>query len=83
MSVISATDLARHTREMLDRVSCGGETLVVARNRTIIARITPVERTMTAAQALAGLHPMLSAEQGSAWLKDSMDGLDEVDDLSG
>ena len=38
---------------------------------TGIAKIVPPERTMTAAQALAGLQPMLTPKQAAAWLKDS------------
>ena len=78
METINATDLARHTGEILDWVAGRGETVMVTRNRKIIARIMPVERTMTAAQALAGLSPMLTPKQAAAWLEDSMDGFDET-----
>jgi len=38
----------------------------------MIAQIVPPQRSMTAAQALAGLTlPMLTLEQASAWLNDS------------
>ena len=37
MQAISATDLARNTREMLDRVSSQGETVAIQRNQTLIA----------------------------------------------
>ncbi|MDR3418729.1 MAG: hypothetical protein P4L83_21355 [Nevskia sp.] len=77
MQTISATDLARNTREILDRVASRGETVAVQRNRTTIARIVPPEPTMTAAQALAGLQPMLTHKQGAAWLKDGRGGFDE------
>jgi hypothetical protein len=33
---------------------------------------------MTAAQALAGLHVMLTLEQAAAWLKDSKDHFDDA-----
>jgi antitoxin (DNA-binding transcriptional repressor) of toxin-antitoxin stability system len=78
MQTISATDLARNTREILDRVASRGETVAVERNRTTIARIVPAERTMTAAQALAGLQVMLTPEQAAAWLKDSKEHFDEA-----
>jgi antitoxin (DNA-binding transcriptional repressor) of toxin-antitoxin stability system len=78
MQTISATDLARNTREILDRVASGGETVAVERNRTTIAKIVPSERTMTAAQALAGLQPMLTPKQAAAWLKDSKENFDET-----
>jgi antitoxin (DNA-binding transcriptional repressor) of toxin-antitoxin stability system len=78
MQTISATDLARNTREILDRVASGGEAVAIERNRMMIARIVPPERTMTAAQALAGLRPMLTPKQADAWLKDSKQHFDET-----
>jgi antitoxin (DNA-binding transcriptional repressor) of toxin-antitoxin stability system len=78
MQTISATDLARNTREILDGVASRGETVAVERNRVTIARIVPPERTMTAAQALAGLQPMLTPNQADAWLKDSRQNFDET-----
>jgi len=74
MQTISATDLARNTREVLDRVVSQGETVDIERNHTLIAQITPPARTMTAAQALAGLtFATLTPAQGKAWLKDSQE----------
>lgn len=72
MQTVSATDLARNTREILDKVASRGETVAVERNHTLIAQIVPPVRTMTASQALAGLQlPMLTPTQAAAWLKDS------------
>ena len=72
MHTISATDLARNTREILDKVASGGETVTIERNHTMIAQIVPLRRNMTASHALAGLAlPMLTLTQATAWLKDS------------
>lgn len=72
MQTISATDLARNTREILDKVASRGETMAIERNHTLIAQIVPSAHTMTASQALAGLTlPMLTLVQATAWLKDS------------
>lgn len=71
-ATISATDLARNTREILDRVISGGETVAIERNQTLIAQIMPVQRSMSAAQALSGLQmPKLTPAQAHAWLKES------------
>jgi antitoxin (DNA-binding transcriptional repressor) of toxin-antitoxin stability system len=78
MQTISATDLVRNTRKILDKVVGRRETIVVKRNHILIARITPPEQTMTAAQALAGLHPMLTPKQRTAWLQDSQQGFDQL-----
>lgn len=78
MRTISATGLARNTREILDMVASRGETVMVERNRTVIAQIVPPERTMTAAQALAGLQPTLTPKQATAWLKEGRGAFDEA-----
>jgi hypothetical protein len=65
------TELARNTREILERVSNRGETLAIQRNRALIVQIVPSPRTMAANQALEGLGlSMLSPQQSDAWLTD-------------
>lgn len=78
MQTITATDLARNTREVLDRVFSRGETVDVRRNQMLIARIVPPEPSMTAQQALAGLDAMLTPAQASAWLRDSHNDFDDA-----
>ncbi|MGE0007706.1 MAG: type II toxin-antitoxin system Phd/YefM family antitoxin [Parvibaculaceae bacterium] len=78
MKTISATDLARNTREILDLVVGRGETVVVERNRVLIAQIVPPDRMMTAAQAVAGLKPTLKPDQAAAWLKQSREIFDDA-----
>lgn len=74
MQTVSATDLARNTREILDNVANGGQTVAVERNQVLIATIMPALPTMTAAQAFSSLPlPMLTAAEAAAWLKDSRD----------
>lgn len=72
MQTITATDLARHTRQILDQVASRGEHVLVERNHTVVAHILPPARTMTAAQALDGLvFPVFTPAQASTWLTDS------------
>jgi antitoxin (DNA-binding transcriptional repressor) of toxin-antitoxin stability system len=79
MQTISATELARNTREILDKVASRGETVVIERNSTMIAKIVPPEITMTAAQAFSGLKfPILTLQQAKAWLKDSKGQFDQT-----
>jgi antitoxin (DNA-binding transcriptional repressor) of toxin-antitoxin stability system len=79
MQIISATELTRNTREILDRVATRGETVTIERNHTMIAQIMPAQQTMTAAQALAGLvFPTLTPQQASAWLQESKDGFGDT-----
>ena len=70
MQTVSASDLARNTSAVLERILTG-ETVSVMRNRTEIAHIVPARRTMTAAQAIAGLEGKLAPSQCDSWLKDS------------
>ncbi len=70
MQAISASDLARKTSAVLERI-LAGETVSVMRNRSEIAHIVPARRTMTAAQAIAGLGGRLTPAQGDSWLKES------------
>jgi antitoxin (DNA-binding transcriptional repressor) of toxin-antitoxin stability system len=76
MQIISASDLARNTSAILERILMG-ESVSVMRNRTEIAHIVPAKRTMTATQAIAGLEGGLSPAQGESWLKDSRGEFDE------
>lgn len=76
VQTISASDLARNTSAVLERI-LSGETVSVMRNRTEIAHIVPAKRTMSAAQAIAGLEGKLTLTQGDSWLKDSRGGFDE------
>lgn len=79
MQTVSVTDLARNTREILDKVACGGETVAVERNHTEIAHIVPPAHAMTATQALAGLTlPMPTPTQSTAWLKDNRQDFGDV-----
>lgn len=71
MPKITATDLARNTSAILDRVIAINQSIEIERNRTVIARIVPPVRTMTAAEAVDGLENILSPEEGAQWLRDS------------
>ena len=44
MQTISATELTRNTREILDRVATRGETVTIERNHTMIAQIMPPQK---------------------------------------
>ncbi|AOI80841.1 MULTISPECIES: type II toxin-antitoxin system Phd/YefM family antitoxin [Burkholderia] len=77
MPTITATELARHTRQILDQVAQRRETIVVERNQTVIARLVPAEPMMRAAEALADLPVSLGAEDAARWLRDSREGFED------
>ena len=70
MQKISATTLARKSRDVLDAV-VGGERIMVERNRILIAQIIPVASTVTVTQLLAEIRPTLKPSQAAAWLEAS------------
>jgi antitoxin (DNA-binding transcriptional repressor) of toxin-antitoxin stability system len=78
MKRVSATDLARNTSGILDRVVVHRETITIERNRTVIAELIPAQPTMSVREALADLDGELSPAEADAWLKDSRDGFDEA-----
>ncbi len=73
MESVTATDLARNTREILEKVATHGQTVMVERNNMVVAQIGPPQKTMTVRQALSGLMlvPTLSVSQANKWLTDS------------
>lgn len=78
VTTITATELARHTREILDQVISQGATVAVERNRRVVAEIIPARPTVTVRQLFAELRATLSSEQAQDWLDDSRRGFDEA-----
>lgn len=78
MTTVTATELARHTRDVLDQVTSQGQSIAVERNRRVIAQIVPAQRSMTARQVLASLRAMLPADQATSWLEESRQGFDDA-----
>jgi antitoxin (DNA-binding transcriptional repressor) of toxin-antitoxin stability system len=78
MQIISATELARNTRQILDKVVSQGDAVTIERNHSVIAQIVPAPKQMNAAQILAGLatRPALSTSQAKRWLKASKSSFD-------
>ena len=71
MRTITATDLSRNFRVMLNRVEFQHEELLIVRNNFPVARLVPGPATMTAAEAFTDLYRTLPQEAGKNWLADS------------
>jgi len=72
MDTVSATELARNTRDLLDKVTNNGETIGISRNNALIARLSPPVRSKTASQVLSDIKlPAWSPAQANEWLTDS------------
>lgn len=70
MRTVSATELARNFKSMLDSVEFKHEELIVVRNNHEVARIIPGLSTMTALEAMADVYCTLD-DAGATWLADA------------
>ncbi len=76
MKTITATELARNLRQVLDRLAIGEE-IEIERNHQRIARLVPGPGKQTAMEAMADLYRTLTpgaasgwAEAGNRWTKE-------------
>lgn len=71
MRTVSATELARNFKSMLDSVEFKHEELIVVRNNHEVARLIPGPSTMTALEAMADIYRALPEDAGDKWLEDA------------
>jgi antitoxin (DNA-binding transcriptional repressor) of toxin-antitoxin stability system len=71
---ITATELARNLRRVLDRLAIEGEEIVIERNREQVARLLPGPGRQTALQAMADLYRTLAEDAAATWETDSRRG---------
>ena len=71
MRVITATELTRNLREVLDRLVIEGEEVIIERNHRHVARLVPGPRHQTALAAMGDLYRTLPDEAGAGWVDDS------------
>ena len=71
MTQVSASELARNLKKVLDRLEYEGEEIVVVRNNHPIARMIPGSPHRTALEAMADLHRTLSSGAAEGWVEDS------------
>ncbi len=70
MHTMTATEVNRNFRRVLDMLERGGQEVVVIRNHQPVARLVPGAPRLTALEALADLHRTLDGADGDAWLHD-------------
>jgi len=80
MKKITATELARNLRAVLDRVRESGESYIVERGGQPVVQVTPTPGEQSAEQALADLYRTLSPQVAESWLDDARRGSDALDD---
>ncbi len=71
MLQITATELARKFKQMMNLVEFQGEELIIIRNNHPVAKIIPGPATMTAIEAMSDLYRTLPDDAGAAWVSDS------------
>jgi len=71
MRNITATELARNLRQVLDNIMFTHEEYVIERNHQQIARLIPGAGQQTALEAMADLYRTLPEDAAGNWLKDS------------
>jgi len=74
VKTITATELARNLRRVLDRLVVEGEEIVIERNREQVARLVPGPARQTALEAMADLYRTLPEESAATWEADSRKG---------
>lgn len=77
MKTITATELARNLRQVLDRLAVEAEEIVIERNHQQIGRLVPWPGRQTALEAMADLYRTLPETAGEGWLRDSRAGAGE------
>jgi PHD/YefM family antitoxin component YafN of YafNO toxin-antitoxin module len=68
---VTATELVRNFRTMLDSVEFKREELSIVRNNHEVARVVPGPSIMNALEAMADLYRTLPAEAAAGWMKDA------------
>jgi len=71
MRNITATELARNLRQVLDNIMSTHEEYVIERNHRQIARIVPSAGQQTALEAMSDLYRTLPEDAAGNWLEDS------------
>ena len=79
MKTITATELARNLRQILDQLATEGGELVVERNQRQVARIIGGPGRQTALEAMVDLYRTLPEDAAIGWQRDVRGGLGEGD----
>ena len=70
MVTMTATEVNRKFRQVLDSLANNGQEIVVIRNHQPVARLIPGTPRMNALEALADLHRTLDNCEADSWLQD-------------
>jgi antitoxin (DNA-binding transcriptional repressor) of toxin-antitoxin stability system len=71
MLQITATELSRNFKQMMNLVEFQGEELIIIRNNHQVAKIIPGPAVMTALEAMSDLYRTLPDDAGGGWIDES------------
>ena len=74
MRTITATELARNLRRVLDTMNADGEEYEIERNHEVVGRLLPGRRRLTALEAMGDLYRTLPQKAAAGWLDASREG---------
>lgn len=74
MRTITATDLARNLRSVLDRLAVEREEIVIERNHRPVARLLPGPGQQNALEAMADLYRTLPEDAARGWVEEGRGG---------
>lgn len=74
MKTMTATDLARNLRRVLDRLAIEGEEIVIERNHEQVARLLPAPARQSALEAMAELYRTIPEDAAATWEAESRKG---------
>ena len=78
MRVITATELARNLRQVLERLAAERQEVVIERNHRQVARLVPVPGHQAALEATADLYRTLPEDAAEDWRESARAALDET-----
>lgn len=73
MKTVTATQLARNTKEVLEQLAASGGEVVVVRNHRQVARLIGGPARQTALEAMADLYRTIPQDAATDWQKDGRD----------
>jgi antitoxin (DNA-binding transcriptional repressor) of toxin-antitoxin stability system len=80
MKIITATELARNLRKVLDQVAETGGEYSIERNRQVVARVLPGVREQNALEAMADLYQRLPTSAAATWEEETRGAVGRFDD---
>ena len=80
MKIITATELARNLRKVLDQVAETGGEYSIERNRQVVARVLPGVREQNALEAMADLYQRLPTSAAATREEEARGAVGRFDD---